>query len=207
MALASEIVLGYFERAPGFGDGIPYVIVTGILLLIAGNLVMLVAFYNFPENAFYELEWKKNVVKLVVIDRKSNACLYSCEFEDLLKPNLHSNERAKSEIKESDAFLSSGLMGIDGIISEITGTKEEKIKKIKHGNFFIYLEPGTLPSIPMIFALVVKKELLSIQYFLRSILNQFETFYKDILSNLNRMEGSAEKIFRSFDIIVKNIIK
>ena len=47
----------------------------------------------------------------------------------------------------------------------------------------------------------------SINYFLKRVKNEFQSFYKDIIPNLKLFKGVEQHIFLSFDTIIKNLIK
>jgi len=105
--------------------------------------------------------------------------------------------------------MSGGLTGIEIIISAITNTQNERIKVIKQEGSYILLEYGTKYSTPIVYALLVKKDLKSIRYFLNLLKVQFENFFKEILENFEEFDlaGQDERLFSSFDIILENLIK
>ena len=49
--------------------------------------------------------------------------------------------------------------------------------------------------------------MISINYFLKTVKNQFQTFYKNILLNLDLIEEKERQIFSKFDVNIKNILK
>ena len=108
--------------------------------------------------------------------------------------------------KNREDIFSGGLVGIDSIISTITNTEDEKINKIKQGNSLILLEHGSGFTSQLDYVLIVRKEQKSFRMFLNTLKNQFESFYKEILLNLNEIEGTPDLLFLSFDIIIENIV-
>jgi hypothetical protein len=92
------------------------------------------------------------------------------------------------------------------VLSEITNTKGEAINKIQQPDSFILLEYSSGISFQLIYALIVKKDLKSNNYFLKAIKNQFESFYREILRELDNLKGSEEQLFGSFDVIIENIL-
>lgn len=167
----------------------------GITMLIAGIIIVTLGVYSFP--ALYELKWEENLLQLFIINQKNYECLYSHNFSEI-----------KYEQNQADyeKLLSAGVTGIDNIISAITNTQGEKINKIKQADSLFLLEYGTEISSEITFVLVVKKDLNSNSYFLKSIKDQFEGFYKEILHGLDSLKGSEEALFKSFDIIIKNMM-
>ena len=168
----------------------------GISLLISGLLVASFGIYGFP--AFYEFRWRENLLRLFIINRANNNAIYSLNFTQV--KSKHSREDFKK-------LFSGGITGIDEMLSELTDTEGEKINKIKQADSLILLEYGSEITSKITYALVVKEDLKSNRYFLRSIKKQFESFYKEILAGLDQLKGSEEALFGSFDIIIKNIMK
>jgi len=168
----------------------------GISLLIIGFLLTLVGLYTFP--ALFGFKWEGNILKLFIINQKNNICLYSRDFSKI-----------KSEQKEKsyEQLFSVGIIGIDMVLSEITNTKGEAINKIQQPDSLILLEYGSGISSHIIYALIVKKDLKSNSYILKLIKNQFESFYKEILKELDNLKGSEEQLFGSFDVLIENILK
>ena len=108
--------------------------------------------------------------------------------------------------KNREDVFSGGLVGIDSIISTITNTQDEKINKIKQGNSLILLEHGSGLTSQLDYVLIVSKEQKAFRMFLNTLKNQFESFYKEILLNLDEIVGTPELLFLSFDIIIENIV-
>lgn len=167
----------------------------GASLLIVGFALTLVGLYTFP--AFYGFKWVGNILKLFIINQKNNVCLYSRDFSKI-----------KSEHKQRDyeQLFSVGIIGIDMVLSEITNTQGEAINKIQQPDSLILLEYGSGISSQIIYALIVKKDLKSNMYVLKTIKKQFESFYKEILRELDNLKGNKEQLFGSFDIIIEDLI-
>ncbi len=171
----------------------------GVAILLSGFIILAFSAYEFPP--FYEFEWKENLLKLFIIYQKNNACLYYHNFLEEMEENMGVNGQIKR-----DRLLPQGILGIETIISTITDTRDEKINKIKQQDSYILLEYGENPS-NIMYVLHIKKDLKSLRHFIIFIKNQFESFFKEILINLEKFKGSEEHFFGSFDIIVKNIIE
>jgi hypothetical protein len=170
----------------------------GTGLLVSGLAIIFLSSYEFPP--FLEFEWVDNLLKFFVINQENSSILYNYDFSELLV-----DEALKEDIKQ---YFSGGLMGLDNIISTITYTKGERLKQIKHGDALILLEYTSEFPIPIIYALVVRRELNTYKYIMRNFKNQFESFFDTVLINLDRMGlGQGEnQLFKSFDMIIENIV-
>jgi hypothetical protein len=171
------------------------ILLIGLSLLFAGILFTEIGIYMFP--AFYEFKWEENILKLLIINQENRICLYSHDFSKL---------PPSEQQKYFEDIFSHGIIGIESILSAISDANEEKINKIQQGDSLILLDYGSALAPKIIYALMVKKDLKSNTYFLKMIKNQFESFYKEILLELNEFKGNEEQLFKSFDIILKNII-
>jgi len=154
--------------------------------------------YDFP--AFYEFNWKENLLKFFIIYQKNNLCLYNHDF------SLGSNQEDGILQEKQDKILFGSITGIDSIISAITKTEGEKINKIKYGDSYILIEYGSNIASKITYALLVKKDISSTRYFLTSLKKQFESFYKQILEEIDSLEGKEEQLFGSFSIIMKDML-
>lgn len=186
----SESPLGFSQT-----DYLSTLFFIGIIFLISGFIVASLGVYAFP--VFYEFKLKENLLKLYIINQDNNYCLFSHNFSEIKQKDIHIDH---------ETLFSGGIIGIDIIISLITDTRNENINKIKQANSFILLEYGMQFSSNIIYALVVKNDIKSNRYFLKSIKEQFESFYKEMLSELDNITGSEELLFGSFEVLVNNII-
>ncbi len=179
----------------------------GFIFMMIGLSILYFALHNFPP--ILEFKWKDNLFKLVIFNQRNYSCLYLFDFPQMGIKKVSENDKRESlSLKDSTELLSGGLTGINSIISAITNTQNEKIKKIKQGNSYILLEYSLkYQQIPITFALLVKEDLKSIRFFLSTIKVQFELFYKDILTKLDELGGNVEKFFSSFEVIIKNILE
>lgn len=192
------ISLSFISESPlGFSqiDFLSTFFFIGVILLISGFIVASLGVYAFP--VFYEFKLKENLLKLYIINQDNNYSLFSHDFTDIKQPDAQSDH---------ELLFSGGIIGIDIIISLITDTKNENLNKIKQADSFILLEYGTQFSSNIIYALVVKNDIKSNRYFLKSIKDQFESFYKEMLSELDNITGSKELLFSSFEVLINNII-
>jgi hypothetical protein len=166
-----------------------------LILLIIGFIIALMGLFTFP--SLYGYKWDKNILKLFIINQEDNKCLYSYDFVE---------RKSDTNQKDYEKIFSVGIVGIDMILSEITNTKRETMNKIKQSDSLILLEYGSGIVSQIIYVLVVKKDRKSNRIFLKSIKNNFESFYREILKELKYLKGSEEQLFGSFDIIIKDMI-
>ncbi|MFX1410955.1 MAG: hypothetical protein ACFFA6_11420 [Promethearchaeota archaeon] len=203
-ALISFIAL-IFAALVGLGVLPPFineiVYFTGVGDLFIGFIIMYFSIYNFPP--FYEFEWRENLIKLFIINQQNYSSLYSYNFIQDVDKNI---KITHSLSNDRDGLFSKGIMGIESIITIITGIKDEKINKIKQGEFYMFLEYGNNPSY-ITYVLVVRKDLISAHHLLKSIRLQFESFFKDFLLNLDMMRKEHDKLFESFDNIINRILQ
>ncbi|MFW9939105.1 MAG: hypothetical protein ACFFD5_15775 [Candidatus Thorarchaeota archaeon] len=167
----------------------------GLASLIVGFISTSLGVYTFP--AFYEFKWKINLLSLFIINQNNNTILYNQNF---------SNIKSDYKKKDYEKLFSSAIIGIDKLVTVITNTQDSKVNKIKQADSLILIEYGSDLTSGIIYALIVKEDLKSNSYFLKSIKTQFESFYKEILSDINYFKGNEEQLFASFDIIIKNLI-
>ena len=168
---------------------------TGVLVLFIGFLIMYFSLYNFPP--FYEFEWRENLIKLYIFNPNDFKTLY---LLDLVQKS-HSNNS-----ENIDRIFSKGISGIEKIITLITDTKTERIKKIQQDDFLIIFEYGNVP-LSLIYVLIVKEDLISSKHLLKIVRIRFESFFKEILLNLYDLEEDQEKIFISFNTIMEEILQ
>ncbi|MFX1569145.1 MAG: hypothetical protein ACFFCV_12345 [Promethearchaeota archaeon] len=200
-ALGFAIVVGIGVLPPIINEIFYF---TGVIILLFGFIIISFSIYEFPP--FYEFEWKENLLKLFIINQNTKEYIYYHDFKDKFEIE---NELIDSfdDISQHDRVKlhSSGIIGIEDIITTITDTKEEKIDKIEQKDSVILLNYSSI--IPYItYALIIRKDLLSLEHLLDSIKLQFEAFYREILLNLEDLKGDQELLFKSFDIILKNIL-
>ncbi len=173
----------------------------GVGELLIGFIIISLSVHNFPP--FYEFEWRENIIKLLIINQQTKSCLYSYNFIEKLEKKIVTN---KNHLGNYDKVFSKGILGIDTIIATITGTKDQRINKIRQGDFHIFLEDGSNPS-DITYVLIVKKDLISSYHLLKSIRIRFESFFKEILSNLNDLKEEHFQLFESFDINLNQILQ
>lgn len=179
---------------------IPYLTTSSL-----GFTILLLGAIKFP--VFLEFFWKQNLISLFIINRKTLKKLYSYNFTTYTE-DIDNSKKSLININESIRLISQGMIGIIEIFTAVAETKDKKIQKIKQGGFSILLEYGEEPISNIFFILLVKGEMESNKYFLTTIKNQFQWMYKHVIPILEFLDGSStERIFSSFDSIIKNILR
>lgn len=167
---------------------------------IIGFIMILIGIYNFP--TFYEFNWKQNLLYLFILNQKRNSILYNYAFSNATR---QSNEEINQNgIPRDFRHPISGITGVDNILSEISNTQEKNLQEISKGDVLILLEYGTGKFSHITYALIAKKQLESHRGFLKTVQNQFQSFYRNLL--LEEFEkGEEEQLFKSFDMIIKDL--
>ncbi len=175
-----------------------------IPISIISLMIIFFGVFRFP--AFLEFEWKKNLLSVFIVNQRNFNILYNFDFTIVLHENVKLLNSQENLIKNK-IFFSRGIFGINDIISGITRLDEGKIEKIRQGDIIILLNQGDEPLSFIVYCLLVNKELLSHEFFLKTIKNQFQDIYRNILLNIDVIGGEEERILKSFDNIIKKIIK
>ena len=201
-SLGFAILVGIGVLAPVINEIFYFV---GVTILLIGMIIISFSVYEFPP--FYEFEWRENLLKLLIINQRTRECLYYHDFTNEYEFKEKQLDGMNEFIEDDrNQLISGGLLGIESVITTITNTKEEKIHKIEQKDSFIIL--GYSLIIPYLtYALIVKKDLLSIDHLLDSIKNQFEAFYHEILPNFENLQGNQKLLFKSFNVILRSLLK
>ena len=155
--------------------------------------------YEFP--VFLELDWKKDLIRLYVIDlEKKEEILH----KDLFQQHSGGSDEGISP-RDDQKFLSKAILGIESIFTYLTETEHESIKRIRQEEIVILLEYSTLSSGKIAHALLVERETNSIHYFLKQIKKKFDTIYQNII-DLSVMPENAQLILSSFSDVVDEIL-
>jgi len=176
----------------------------GIFVMFISEVIVLFAIIEFP--SILEFKWKESLIKLVIVNKRNNSCLYRHDFYEI-EAKLEKNDDKELQRDEADKLFSGGIIGIDSITAAVTKSEGAKMRKIQHGNSLIMLDYSTLPeNQDIVFALVVNEDLHSLEFFLKVLRDQFQSFYKDLLTKIDQVQGNESIYFGSFDIILKNIL-
>ncbi len=165
-------------------------------IVILGQLIVFYAIFGFP--IFLEFNWQDNLLSLYIIDSERFKIIYHYNFVKNNKEHLESKKDFKDS-SEYNILFPGGIIGIDNIISTITKSKESKIEKIKQGENLILLNHGEGDLPFLMYCILVKKEMISIRYFLKLIRNKFIKLYRNILLDLDAIVGKESQIFLDFN--------
>ncbi|MFX1575297.1 MAG: hypothetical protein ACFFB0_21385 [Promethearchaeota archaeon] len=165
-------------------------------IVILGQLIVVYAIFGFP--TFLEFNWQDNLLSLYIIDSERFKVIYYYNFVKSNEEYLENNKALRNSNKYNVLFPG-GIIGIDNIISKITKSKESKIEKIKQGENLILLNHGRRDLAFLMYCILIKKEMVSIRYFLKLICEQFSKLYRNILLDLNAIEGKENQIFLDFN--------
>ncbi|MBY9012607.1 MAG: hypothetical protein KGD70_09560 [Candidatus Lokiarchaeota archaeon] len=174
----------------------------GSYVVNIGLIVILYGTFKFP--GVLEFNWKNNLIKLYVIDAKNFFELYSYDFSKIR--NLANGPDSHNINEEKNTINSIGVAGISDVFDEITKTYHNRVKTIKYGDFSILLEYGEDLKSQFLFVLFVKKNMTSLQVFLKKVKTQFLTSYKGSLVNYDIVVKFRETIFSGFDLILQKIL-
>lgn len=176
----------------------------GVGELLIGFIIIYFSVYDFPP--FYEFEWRNDLKRLFIINNFTKDCLFYYNFEKNKEEQIKNITFTKNDyVSDIDKIIPGGIIGIEQIVSTITGTLNKKIESIKGKDSVIFIEQGIVSS-RLSYILIVKNELESFHHFLNSIRKEFESFFKEILINLDKLSEDKEIIFSSFIHIINNLI-
>ena len=173
-------------------------------IFLCGLIIVFLGVFRFP--AFLEFGWRESLLYIFIIDQRNCNVIYSFDFKEVISKNKNKIKKFPM-IKESKLIFSSGIIGINDIISGITNTNYEYVETIKQEDFLILLNHGDTPLSYIIYCLIVSKDMKSYRYFLKIIKNEFEHIYKNILINLNELKGIEKELFLGFDVNIKKLIE
>ena len=169
--------------------------IVGVFLLILGTMIIFFGVYRFP--AFLEFDWKKSLLMLYIINNNNFKPLFIYDFTSKI-------ETTQKRIKK-DQLFPGGIIGIDSVISTITNQAKKSINKIHHSDLYFYIEHSDEPVDYITYVLLVKKDLKSFNFFIQLIKKQFQSFYSEILIDLEKYKNQFE-FFSSFDVILNDIL-
>lgn len=169
---------------------------TGVFILFIGFLIVYFSVYDFPP--FYEFEWRENLIKLFIFNPNNYKTLYLLDIVQKINPN--------NNLENINGVFSKGISGIEKVITLITNTKIERIKKIQQDDFLMMFDYSS-PPLSLIYVLIVKKDLISSTHILKVVKMQFESLFKEILMNLGKIKEDQENLFISFNNIMEKILQ
>ncbi|MFW9873791.1 MAG: hypothetical protein ACFFG0_11855 [Candidatus Thorarchaeota archaeon] len=172
-------------------------------IVILGQLIVFYAIFDFP--IFLEFHWKENLLSLYIINVDNFKTIYHYDFSQKNKEQLLNKQDFKNSSRYNLIFPA-GIIGIDDIISIITKSKELKIEKVEQGENLILLDHGKGDLTFLMYCIVVKKEMKSINYFLKIIQKSFTEIYRNVLLDLNAIEGRESHIFFDFNYKIEKLL-
>ncbi len=202
LCMVQHFIGGYLTSYVLFQQYFIILQLIAIPTFLTGLLIVFLGVYRFP--AFLEFGWKENLLNIFIIDRRNNNLLYAFDFSSM-RDEEHDSMKYSSNLKERELFFSRGIIGIDDIFHGVTKSNEKGIEKIRRGELIIFFKHGDDPFDFISYSLVVKKDMKSFNYFLKSVKNQFQAVYKNMLIDLVDLKGNEKKIFSSFDKILLNL--
>lgn len=199
----SSFLTNIFKVNQSLLDGLYFL---GIFFMFLGEIITYFVILGFPH--ILELKWKENLIQLYIINQKDNNALYIHDFNVLAREyDKDTTDNGENSEEMQRTLFSGGIIGIDSITSAITNTEGEKMNKIRQGDLMILLDYNSkTTNVNIIYALIVKEDIASVKFFLKSLKIQFESFYRQFLSNLEDIKGNPIDLFSSFDIVLKNIL-
>ena len=168
------------------------------LLIIMGQLIIFYAFYDFP--VFLEFKWQENINYFYVIDEMRLRLIYNYNFRT-------KSSEVFEESSDENVFFSKGLIGIEKIVSLITRTKEDKIQRIDQEDQIMIFNYGTDGLESLIFCIIVNDDMVSMAFILKMLQKLFQNRFKNLLSDLEAIEGNEYIIFDRFKDEIDNLIK
>ena len=116
----------------------------GVVIELIGFIVMRYFFLSIP--SYDEFAWKSGMVELHVIIAETGISLYFKSFKDLENGELNGDLKATVTIPESERrpnsdLVAGGLVGIKGMLAEISGDKG-KLENIEIGSKSLVFKQG-----------------------------------------------------------------
>ncbi len=172
-------------------------------IIILGQFIVFYAIFGIP--LFLEFNWQEKLLSLYIINSDKSQVIFQYNFIKNNKEHLEMKKdfNVSSEYK---MLFPDGIIGIDNIISRVTESKEFKIEKIKQGENLILLNYGGGDLTFLMFCILVKKEMISIKYFIKLIRERFTELYRNIILDLKAIEGKESQIFLDFNNEIKILL-
>lgn len=118
--------------------------VYGALIEILGFFIMREAFLSIP--SYDEFEWRNGMIELHIIIADTGISLFYHKFSQILPEQLKGNLRVTASIPEDESrpnsdLVAGGLVGIKGMLGEISGEKG-KLEQIEIGEKTLIFKQG-----------------------------------------------------------------
>ena len=194
--LISPLIGGENAREILFSENQDIIILITVPIHIFSMMIIFLGAYRFP--AFLEFEWRENLLKLFILEREEPKYIYFYDF---------TTKTSDSQDKERVKLMSDGLIGVQTLSYAITENYNKKIEKVKQGDSYLLFEYSDFEKPAISYALLVKNDMNSARFFIREIKKNFQIFFKVILTQYGELKGDIENLFKSFDIILKNLMR
>lgn len=204
LCVLQHFIGGYIPSYVLFTEYSDMLQLISVPIFIIGLLIIFLGIYKFP--AFLEFRWKDHLFSFLIINRKKFKIIYNFNF----KRNKYKDEIGEENLIKSrrkDLFLSTGIFAIDDIVSIITNSSSNQIQKIKQGSLILFMINGEDSLNFLMYCLLVDKDMISFNYFLRQVRDNFERMYKNILKNIDILKGNENKLFSNFDKTILKLIE
>jgi len=194
--LISPLIGGENARLILFPENPDILVLITVPILIFSMMIIFLGAYRFP--AFLEFEWRENLIQLFVLEREEQKYLYFYDF---------TTKTSDSEDKSRVELMSGGIIGVQTLSYAITENQNKKIEKVKQGDSYLLFEYSDYERPAISYALLVKNDMNSARFFIREIKKNFQIFFKGILTQYGELKGEIDNLFKSFDIILRNLVE
>ena len=203
LCLVQHFIGGYIPSQVLFPKYSQILQIISAPIFISGLMIVFLGVFRFP--AFLEFGWKKSLLSLFIINKNNYNVIYSFNFKEIDRDNKDQRD-IFPKIEKNKLILTSGIIGIEDIVTGITESDYNYVEIIKQEDFMILLNHGDKPLSFIIYCLIVSTDLKSYTYLLKTIKNEFQRIYKNILNNLSEFKDIEKKIFLGFDDILQKLI-
>jgi hypothetical protein len=124
---------------------------------------------------FIEASWKEHLQGVYIISKLTNSLIYSKIFATDKNQIKEEQQNSQANPDSSHDLLSSGLIGINSIMQEITESKEQGISSIEKDGKFVLIEHLDKELV----CFFTTKQMESTRYFLKKIRDAWKTYYSD----------------------------
>ncbi|MHA2016918.1 MAG: hypothetical protein ACTSXY_01455, partial [Promethearchaeota archaeon] len=161
---------------------------TGVLIELIGFLIMRHFFLSIP--SYDEFAWKSGMIELHVIIAETGISLYFKSFTELKNGALDGDLKATVTIPESERrpnsdLVAGGLVGIKGMLAEISGDKG-KLENIEIGSKSLVFKQGQVAL-----CLLLAEENLGVYH---TLLEELVQKIEENHPNLNNFTGNLKEI-------------
>jgi hypothetical protein len=182
-------------------------------LMVLGYFFALVSligiYYNFsPINVLTETGWRDHLESIYIISKITNESIFYKNIK-ITKNQINSPSQYQSSMQsdEINSIFSSGLVGIDSLIREITNS-ENSLSDMKNNNQMTsiakegkYILMKHMPNV--IICIIIDQQMENMQYFLEKICNSWDEYYGSQIENWDKLDSST---FMAMNVIVDQLL-